>query len=105
MRKLNDHELISFYGGGIIATLFGVAIIGSIVATAYKVLTAEEGKIKIPGGTEISFEKAQKPQPVKQVTRVSRSPQENNPQEIVLKQLNNQENTYYSQSENFLIQY
>ena len=72
MKKLNNYELESFYGGGILATLFGIAAITAVVAGAYKVLTSDEGKIKIPGGTEISFEKPSKPTTSKVVSNPTR---------------------------------
>ena len=107
MKKLSNYELESFYGGGILATLFGIAAISAVVAGAYKVLTSDEGKIKIPGGTEISFEKPSKPTTSKVVSSPTKSSQSKveSPQEIVLKQLQSEENTYFSQNENFLVQY
>ena len=109
MRELQDYELENVYGGGIITSI--TMLVGAVIAAvaAYKLVSAENAKIKLPGGTDISFEGSKsrsspksRSQPAVKTTSLS-SPKTSS-KSITLNQLDNTQKTFSSTPRNFLVQ-
>lgn len=106
MERLNSYELKNFYGGGFITTMIAAAVASAIMVVAFKLTTADEGKIKIPGGTEISFESNKKTtKSTSSSNRTISQGQTNIDNNPTLRQLSSKENTFYSNFDSFLIKY
>ena len=102
MRELENSELENLYGGGILAGI-GVAITAIVaIIASYKMLSASEASVKLPGGTSMSFSGAKGANSERQETKSISQPKAKS-KAITLNQLDNAQKSFSSTPRNFLV--
>ncbi len=101
MRELEEYELENMYGGSILSgAAIGIAVVLAAVA-AYRMVTSTKAKIKLPNGTDISFENPREKSASKNSLQTNNKAQESS--KIVLNALDNKAQSFSSTPGNFLI--